>query len=322
MSGANYRIVVLAPFGLDEQPDWRAALAAARGAAGTTTFDILALGDGAVDAEQAAGNRVWRVMTPGDLSTGQLAVYAAEALVQMGGDDPDQPMLVVVPTGPGEALAAAIAALSGFEPLGRCASVDVGVEGLVAVRSRGRLQLELACTGSAVLALQPLDGVEISSDPALDLEVSDEIILTLSTPLPKGASIARRAVVGRGVNLEAANLVVSGGRGLGEEGFALLDDIASELGAGLGASLAAVDLGLAPVSRQIGQSGKFVTPEIYLAVGLSGTPQHLAGVARSSRILAINKDPDAAIFDCAEVGIVADWRDALPALLKALGEQR
>lgn len=322
MSDATHRIVVVAPFALDEQTDWRAAIAAARVVAGTTGLDILALGEGAVEAGLAAGDRVWRAVTPADLSTGQLAIYAAEALAQMAGDDPAQPMLVVVPIGPGEALGAAIAALSGFEPMGRCASVNNGVDGLVAVKARGRLRLELACTGSATLALQPLDGVEVAADPALGSEGSDETILTLSTPLPKAASITRRAVVGRGVNLEAAALVISGGRGLGEEGFALLDIIANELGAGLGASLAAVDLGLAPVSRQIGQSGKFVTPEIYLAVGLSGTPQHLAGVARSSRILAINKDPDAAIFDCAEVGIVADWRDALPALLKALGEQR
>lgn len=322
MSSTTHRIVVVVPFALDEQTGGRATLAAAGVAAGTTSFDILALGEGAVQAEQAAGYRVWRAMTPAGLSTGQLAIYAAEALTQMAGDDPAQPMLVVVPTGPGEALAAAIAALSGFEPLGRCATVDVGVEGLVATKARGRLRLELACTGSATLALQPLDSAEGSADLAVGSQASNETILALSTPLPKAASITRRAVVGRGVNLEAVNLVISGGRGLGEEGFALLDVIAGELGAGLGASLAAVDLGLAPVSRQIGQSGKFVTPEIYLAVGLSGTPQHLAGVARSSRILAINKDPDAAIFDCAEVGIVADWRDALPALLKALGEQR
>lgn len=322
MSGANHRILVVVPFALDEQTDWCAALAAARITVGTSGLDILALGEGDVEAGLAADDRVWRAMTPVGLSTGQLAVYAVEALAQMAGGNPAQPMLVVVPIGPGEALGAAIAALSGFEPMGRCASVNLGVDGLVAVKARGRLRLELACTGSTILALQPLDGVEFSADPAVGSGVSDETILTLSTPLPKAASITRRTVVGRGVNLEAAALVISGGRGLGEEGFALLDVIANELGAGLGASLAAIDLGLAPVSRQIGQSGKFVTPEIYLAVGLSGTPQHLAGVARSSRILAINKDPDAAIFDCAEVGIVADWRDALPALLEALGEQR
>lgn len=100
----------------------------------------------------------------------------------------------------------------------------------------------------------------------------------------------------------------------------MLEQIAEKVAGAVGASLAAVDLGLAPVSRQIGQSGKFATPEVYLAVGMSGTPQHLAGIGSATRIIALNTDPDAAIFRFAEAGVVADARILLPLLSQALGK--
>ena len=120
--------------------------------------------------------------------------------------------------------------------------------------------------------------------------------------------------------LEGARLVVSGGRGLDAEDFRTLRALADRLGGALGGSLPAVDLGLVPVSRQVGQSGKFVTPAIYLAVGLSGTPQHLAGIGPATRIIAINKDQSAPIFRFAEAGAVADAKILLPRLLAALSK--
>jgi electron transfer flavoprotein alpha subunit len=116
--------------------------------------------------------------------------------------------------------------------------------------------------------------------------------------------------------VETARVVVSGGRGMqGPEGFALLAQLAARMNAALGGSLPAVDAGWVPVTHQVGQSGKFVSPSVYLAVGISGTPQHLAGVSATTRIVAINNDEDADIFRVADVGIVADWGEFIPALI-------
>lgn len=180
--------------------------------------------------------------------------------------------------------------------------------------------------GNAMATVQSKDPIKVVTvrSTAFDA-VSAEGGNAKIEPVAASATFGRSSFVGQELTvserpeLTSARVVISGGRGMGNgENFRLIEAVADKLNAAIGASRAAVDAGFVPNDYQVGQTGKIVAPELYIAVGISGAIQHLAGMKESKVIVAINKDEEAPIFQVADYGLVADLFTALPELADAL----
>jgi len=280
--------------------------------------DTLALA--AQEALRAGGERVYTV-EDALLADGQVDLHLAALTELCRTVAPD--IILLGRTALGRDLGPRLACRLGVGLLQDCLQVDLDAASgrLTATRPiyGGNVLARVQCTATPqIAALRPKAYAPLPPDPTRQGDV-------VAVPVRLEASLARVTVVQQvrhesaGVKLEEARIVVSGGRGLGGPGpFRELQELAGMLGAAMGASRAAVDAGWVPGTWQVGLTGKTITPDLYITVGISGASQHMAGCSGAKVIVAINKDAEANIFREARYGVVGDWQTVVPAFMEAL----
>lgn len=254
-----------------------------------------------------------------------LEPYTADAYTQAVGEAlrKEQPTLVLIgSTAQGRDYAPRVAARLGAAIVTDCATLEVTDRGVVATRPMYTRKaigtVAFAPEGVRIAVVLPAVYDVPQADPQGTAEVR-AVHVSLDAKQIRTKVHEVQAIRRETVPLTEADVIVSGGRGLrGPENFVLLDALAQALGAAVGSSRPPVDSGWVPHDYEIGQTGKTVSPQVYLACGISGAPQHLAGMSGSKHIVAINKDPNAPIFQLADLGVVGDLFEILPKLTEAV----
>jgi electron transfer flavoprotein alpha subunit len=264
------------------------------------------------DSEKIAQYGIGKVVT---LSNSEFLNYSPSGYAKAVSEfakECDAEVLLFSNTALGKDLAPRIAPLLGAGIVSDCISLEVQNGELVAIRPvyAGKAQQKVKVNSTVkVFTLRPNVFQAVEKGSTANVETKNVVSPDLSTTV---SEIKRSA--GK-LDVAEADIIVSGGRGLKEsDNFHLVEELAAALGGAVGASRAVVDAGWRPHGEQVGQTGKTVTPSLYVACGISGAIQHLAGMASSKYIVAINKDKDAPIFTIADYGIVGDVFEILPVL--------
>lgn len=281
----------------------------------SSDVDVLVLGQGAQAAADSAAKiaGVRKVLLAESAGLGKMLAEAVEATVLplAGGYD----AILTPATTDGKNFAPRLAAKLDVAPISdiiEVVSADTFVRPIYAGNALETIQ---SSDAKKVITVRPTAfaaAAEGGSAPVESVAGADA---------PKTAFVSEEMVKSDRPELGAAKIIVSGGRALGsaDEFHAVMEPLADKLGAAIGASRAAVDAGYAPNDYQVGQTGKVVAPALYIAIGISGAIQHLAGMKDSKTIVAINKDADAPIFQVADYGLVGDYKTVVPELMAALG---